>query len=404
MTPRCARSRSPSPTGRVILARNRRAVEAGVAVGMTVAEAATHAPDLLLVPDDPRRTQALWDVVLDQMDGLGPVVEDAGLGLALVDLTGAGRSERVLVRRTLHALTTLLGLTARAAVADGPFVAAVAARRTAQELVLVPRDHGAAFLAPLPGRRPAAPRARGRPISPCSASARWPASRGCGSRTYRNAMEVSAWPPSPSPSARTPGRSFPASASGRRRSSIPSNRPVDDLTPILFVIKALLDNHAAILRREGLVAAGLRLTLGIEAREPVVIEQRWGAACVPGAAELDALRLTLGDRFVGEERDGALPPRVTEIAVTLLDCAPDRRHATAALRRGDRPAAGGGRPPPHPAARAARADGGGRGCAGGGASARGTLAVPPLRRGADRHAARTRADRWTQRRSRRSPD
>ncbi len=87
--------------------------------------------------------------------------------------------------------------------------------------------------------------------------------------------------------------------------------------------KALLDNHAAILRREGLVAAGLRLTLGIEAREPVVIEQRWGAACVPGAAELDALRLTLGDRFVGEERDGALPPRVTEIAVTLLDCAPD---------------------------------------------------------------------------------
>ncbi len=136
--------------GAHVLARNRRAVESGVAVGMTVAEAATHAPDLLLAPDDPRRTQALWDVVLDQMDALGPVVEDAGLGLALVDLTGAGRNERVLVRRTLHALTTLLGLTARAAIADGPFVAAVAARRTSQEMVLVPRDHGAAFLAPLP--------------------------------------------------------------------------------------------------------------------------------------------------------------------------------------------------------------------------------------------------------------
>src|SRR4051812_48071633 len=82
--------------GRVVLARNLRAVEAGVAVGMTVAEAATHAPNLTLAPDDPKRTQTLWDVVLDQLDALGPVVEDGGPGLALVDVTGVGNGERPL--------------------------------------------------------------------------------------------------------------------------------------------------------------------------------------------------------------------------------------------------------------------------------------------------------------------
>src|SRR5690242_8176328 len=65
--------------GTRVLARNRCAVRAGIAVGMAVAEAATYASDLLIAPDDPRRTQALWDTVLDQIDSLGPVVEDAGL-------------------------------------------------------------------------------------------------------------------------------------------------------------------------------------------------------------------------------------------------------------------------------------------------------------------------------------
>src|SRR4051812_5235702 len=121
------RARSVALTdGRVVLARNMKAVAAGVAVGMTVAEAATHAPDLTLASDDSKRTQALWDVVLDQLDALGPVVEDGGPGLALVDLTGAGNGERGLVRRTVASLTTFLGLTARAAIADGPFVASVA--------------------------------------------------------------------------------------------------------------------------------------------------------------------------------------------------------------------------------------------------------------------------------------
>ncbi len=100
--------------------------------------------------------------------------------------------------------------------------------------------------------------------------------------------------------------------------------PLDDLAPVLFITKALLDNHAATLRREGMVASGLRLTLGIEGRDPVAIEQRWGAACVPGTAELDALRLTLSDRFAANDEEGAaLPPRVTQIGVTLLDCARD---------------------------------------------------------------------------------
>lgn len=308
--------------GTRVLARNRRAVEAGVTVGMTVTEAATHAPDLLLSPDDPRRTQALWDVVLDQLDGLGPVVEDAGLGLALVDLTGVGRSERILVRRTLHGLTTLLSLTARAAVADGPFVASVAARRTTQELTLIPRDHSAAFLAPLPvGVLPLPKHAvtdlalLGIRIVSSFAGLRYSQVQErygiLGMAAFALAIGTDDRP------------LIPRVRERRETLTYPFEPPVDDLTPVLFVVKALLANHAAILRREGLVASGLRLTLGIEGREPVVVEQRWGAACVPGNAELDALRLTLGDRFVGEEKDGALPPRVTDCAVTVLDCVPD---------------------------------------------------------------------------------
>jgi len=136
--------------GTIILAHNRLAVAAGVRLGMRVTEATTHAANLQFRPHDPQGAQALWDVVLDHLDTLGPVVEDAGLGEALVDVSGVGGSERALVRRTLHALDALLDLTARAAVSDGAFVAAVAARKAANEAIIVPRGMSAAFLAPLP--------------------------------------------------------------------------------------------------------------------------------------------------------------------------------------------------------------------------------------------------------------
>ena len=135
-----------------ILARNRDAAEAGIAIGMRISEAATHAADLLLIPDDPRGTQACWDELLDTLDSLGPVVEDAGLGLAFVDVSGTHGNERVILRHTLTSIKTLMQFTVRAAVADGPFVAAIAARKATPtaEIVIIPLDQGAAFLAPLP--------------------------------------------------------------------------------------------------------------------------------------------------------------------------------------------------------------------------------------------------------------
>jgi len=71
--------------GETVLARNGVATVAGVTLGMGVAEATTHAPDLVCAPYDGKRVQALWDVVLDQLDTLGPLVEDAGLGYAGVN-------------------------------------------------------------------------------------------------------------------------------------------------------------------------------------------------------------------------------------------------------------------------------------------------------------------------------
>jgi protein ImuB len=309
--------------GTVVRARNLRAVAAGVAVGMTVAEAATHAPDLTLAPDAPRRTQALWDVVLDHLDTLGPVVEDAGPGLALVDLTGTGRGERSLVRRTLQSLTTFLGLTARAAVADGPFVASVAARRATQDLTVIPRDRGAAFLAPLPVAVLPLPE---RAVADLALLGVRTVGGFGGLRLsdVQRRYGVAGMAAFTLAIGKDDRPLVPRARERRETLAYPFDPPVDDVSPVLFITKALLDNHAAILRREGLVAGGLRLILTIEGREPVTVEQRWGAACIPGAAEFDALRLTLADRLTGESEDGMLPPRVEELRVTLLDCVPDR--------------------------------------------------------------------------------
>ncbi len=306
--------------GATVLARNRRAVEVGIAVGMRVAEAVTHAPDVVLVPDDPQAVQTVWDAVLLQLDRLGPVVEDAGLGEALVDLSGAGSGERLQVRRMLAALTALLHLTARAAVADGPFVAALAAHRRARngEVAVIPRGKGAAFLA-------------GQSVTclPLPTSMQ-------GELALLGVLTVGGFAGlRPSDVQRRFGRigmaalalalgqdDRPLVSRPRERSESLAHAfepPVEDVTPVLFVVKALLDSHAATLRREGLVAQGLRLTLTFETGAPLLIVQRWGAATIPGHAELDTVRLAL-DARVTEVAGGAMPPRIADVGVALLDC------------------------------------------------------------------------------------
>lgn len=308
--------------GKVVVERNRAAVAAGVAVGMRLAEAATHAPDLLTLPDDPQAVQEVWDAALLHLDTLGPVVEDAGLGEALVDLSGAGGGERMLVRRTLHALAALLHLTARAGVADGPFVAMRAAHRAANgEVSVIPRGKSAAFLAgqlvgclPLPatmrdelallGVRTVAGFASLRPSD---------VQRRFGQIGMAALVVALGWDSRPLvPRPRERGETLTHAF----------EPPVDDLTPVLFVAKSLIDAHASALRREGMVAHGIALALAFEDGPPLVIEQRWGAAGIPGVVELDALRLALDVKAAEAAREG-MPPRIAAVTVALRECAVD---------------------------------------------------------------------------------
>lgn len=309
--------------GATILARNRVATEAGIVPGMRVAEATTRAADLVLAPYDPKRVQALWDVVLDQLDALGPLVEDAGLGHALVDLTGAGRSERLLIRRTLDTLHALLALHARAAVADGPFVALVAARRAREEgkAVVIPRGQSVAFLAPLPvSLLPLPERATAelallgvRTVGAFTTLRLADIQQrfgGIGMTAFALAIGQDTRPLVPLPRERAETLAYPFEP------------PADDLAAVLFVTRTLLNGHAATLRREGLVAGGMRLVLAVEGGGTVVVEQRWGMATIPDTAEFDALRLAL-DARVADEWGAGETPRITDLALSLLDCGPN---------------------------------------------------------------------------------
>lgn len=309
--------------GTVVIARNRRAVEAGVAVGMRAAEAVTHAADLLLVPHDPQGVQEVWDAVLVHLDQLGPVVEDAGLGEALIDLSGVGGRERLIVRRTLTALASLLQLTARGAVADGPTVASIAAHRAARtnDVMTVPPGKNAAFLAGRPVTCLPLPPAMQQELAllgvrtvggfanlrPSDVLRRFGA---MGMAALALALGQDDRPLIPRPRER------------QETLVHPFEPPVEDLIPILFVIKALLDAHAAGLRRDGLIAHGLHLTLTFEGHDPLTIEQRWSVTTIPGHAELDALRLALDARMM-RAITTAPPPRITMLTMTLLDCMPD---------------------------------------------------------------------------------
>ncbi len=309
--------------GQIVLTRNRRAVEAGISVGMRVAEAVTHAADVLLVPHDPQGVQAIWDAVLVQLDALGPVVEDAGLGEALVDVSGVDGSERLLVRRTLIALGSLLQLTARAAIADGPFVSALAAHRMAKEgeAAIISRGTSAAFLARQPATALPLPMTMQQELALLGIATIGSYAALRPSDVQRRFGQI--------------GMAALTIAIGQDdRPLVPRSReyhetrtetfepPVEDSTPVLFIVKALLHEHASTLRRAGMVAHGVELTLTFEASEPLVIAQRWSAPTIPGPAELDILRLALDARVTATSRDG-IPPRITAVTLALTECTPD---------------------------------------------------------------------------------
>src|ERR1700688_1103873 len=121
----------------------------GARLGMTLVQASACAREAVVAVDDPARDAAVWTTVLDALDLASPLVEDAGHGLAFLEMRGIdGGAERWVasVREALAACDQPLPF--RLALATNKFVARAAAR--VADGTIVRRREEAAFVGPSP--------------------------------------------------------------------------------------------------------------------------------------------------------------------------------------------------------------------------------------------------------------
>ncbi len=136
-----------------LVAATRRARRAGLAPGMTPAQARALVPNLTARATDATCERAAQQSLLEVAAGCSPRVEDAGPGEVLLDLAGLDRAdgpdgERRLGHRLL-ARAAQAGLPARVGIAGSRLAARIAAEQPGSP-TLVPPGEEAAFLAPLP--------------------------------------------------------------------------------------------------------------------------------------------------------------------------------------------------------------------------------------------------------------
>lgn len=142
-----------------VVAATRPARAAGVKPGMSLPQARALVPRLLARGRDPHAEKAAQEALLDAAGRFSPRVEDAGDGLAFLDLAGlAPRSAPDLLSFERDLALDLLraaekdGLPARAGVASSKRAARIAASLP-RSPVVVPPGEEARFLAPLPVER-----------------------------------------------------------------------------------------------------------------------------------------------------------------------------------------------------------------------------------------------------------
>ena len=131
-----------------IIAATSLARRAGVARGLSAPQARALLPALTLHPRDEQAEAAAQEALLEAADAFSPVVEEAGPGVAYLDLAGAGDEKAAL--RALLRRCGALGLPARAGCADSRAAARLAARLSADEPTVVLEGRDRQFLAPLP--------------------------------------------------------------------------------------------------------------------------------------------------------------------------------------------------------------------------------------------------------------
>jgi len=136
-----------------VLALDKAAYALGARPGMTLLQAGACAREAAIAIDDPLAGRRLWERALDALDAASPLAEDAGEGVALLEMRGIAGTERhwlTSVRSAFAADAELAALAPRAAMGPNPFVARLGARVRDGTIVVAGEER--AFVAPLPLR------------------------------------------------------------------------------------------------------------------------------------------------------------------------------------------------------------------------------------------------------------
>lgn len=139
-----------------IVAATRRARQAGIRAGQTLAQARARLPRLVARARDPSCERAAQEALLDVAEGFSPRVEDDSPGRIYLDTTGLDRHypdaddpEHALALGLFYTVEKSAGLCARIGIAGSKLAARIAASKRGGP-TCVPRGREASFLAPLP--------------------------------------------------------------------------------------------------------------------------------------------------------------------------------------------------------------------------------------------------------------
>ena len=311
----------------VLVACSAAAREAGVRPGMTRAEGRALCHALEALPVDPPAEAAALEALAGEALALSPLVSlDPPLGLFAEAASCAHlcHGEDGLLA-ALRALATRRGLSSRAAVADGPRLARLAALHGREPVGRLPPGRAAAVLAGVPLDAldladDLSRRLRLLGLRTLGDLARLPASTlprrfgDDGAALARLARGLDAWVPP----AFVPG--------GPIAEALELEAPLDTLEPLLFALKRLLDRVELRLRGRGAATTRLEVRLGQDDGATLVAEV---ALAHPFRAAGSLLRIARA-----RLQQVQLSAPVARVTVTVLDEAPYHEASADLFRRG----------------------------------------------------------------------
>lgn len=318
-----ASGRREVPPNADLIAVSAAARRAGVQIGMTVTQARVLAPGIVLRPRDPSAHEAARIAAAEVLSGFGPRVEVSDDGAAAwVDVTGETAAAETRIAREAAAALKIAGFVARIAIAGERFTARAVAQHAKSGRVTDAR----AALAPLPVSALAAA-ARGIEERRATAKA-LEAFRRLGLATLGEVARL----PADTLARRfgTGASRFSALARGEDTTPLAVFRipatlfekidlpaPAEQIEPLLFALKMLMDRVGARLTGRGRAASKLAVHLVLEHAPAATLDLRLPKPSLSTKTVLEVARERLGRL--------TLPGAVTEMALEVVDSVPTRR-------------------------------------------------------------------------------